>query len=129
MRRVPNPKYRAFLSGGGNAWFDSVSTFLEEFGDLVISFKRKDGSRDTVHFDACEAVVVGLWWIQNDYARRIGESRFCVIGSAYTNHLLLFMAKSGQVYGGFDDYLCFIAPSGLEAIVVIYTNQPVREIT
>ena len=127
-RKVSQPKYRAFLSSEGYAWFPAVATFLEEFGDLTLSFKREDGSADTLNFEACEAAIVGPWWIQNDYARRIGEVQFCVIGRAYTNHLLLFMAESGRVYGGFDDYLCFIAPTGIEAIEVICTNQPVKEI-
>jgi hypothetical protein len=128
-RKVSFIKYRAYLAGEGYSWFPKVATFLEEYGDLQILFRREDGKLDALNFDACAAgAVFDLLWIKENYAQRIGRTNFCVIGKAYSSHLILFMDESGQVYGCFDDYLCFIASSGVEAITVICSNQPVREI-
>ncbi|MBF9142692.1 SUKH-3 domain-containing protein [Hymenobacter properus] len=120
-------KYRAFLSGEGYDWFPAVADFLAEFGDLLIRFKREDGSSDTIDLDACNASSgFDSRWVTEDYTRRIGQTKFCAIGQAYSNHMLLFMDEAGRVYGGFDDFLCFIGNSGAEAIEVISSNQRER---
>jgi hypothetical protein len=128
-RQVWTIKYRACLGGEGYAWFPAVASFLAEFGDLLITFKRKDGSTDTISLDACEASAgVSSIWVLEEYPKRTGQARFCVIGRAYSNHLLLFMDEAGRVYGGYDEYLCFIGSSGAQAIEVICSNLPIREV-
>lgn len=128
-RKVSTIKYRAYLAGEGYAWFPKVAAFLEEFGDLLVQFERQSGHLDTLNLDACDASAgFDGQWVQHDYARRLHRASFCVIGQAYSDHLLLFMDEEGNVYGGFDDYLCFIADSGHQAIEAICTNQPLREI-
>ncbi|RSK35418.1 SUKH-3 domain-containing protein [Hymenobacter metallilatus] len=130
-RKVLTLKYRAYLSFYERySWFPEVAAFLGEFGDLTIKFKQDEGGSDTLNTHACDASAgVDVSWIQEDYARRIGHSQFCVIGTAFSNHLLLFMDGAGRVYGGFDDYLCYIAEDGTKAIERICTNQPVQEIS
>ncbi len=87
------------------------------------------GRKDTFHFKAREAAGdVDVSWVLQNYAQRIGNPTLCVIGQAYTDHLLLFMDDTGQVYGGFDDYLCWLASSGEAAIEAICQSQPVQEI-
>src|SRR6476646_4130692 len=81
-RKAWTVKYRAFLTGEGYAWFPAVEDFLTEFGDLLIKFKREDGSSDTIDLDACRASA-GVWF-PDYYAPRIGQTRFCVIGQAYS---------------------------------------------
>ena len=123
-RKAWTVKYRAFLTGEGYTWFPAVADFLAEFGDLLIKFKREDGSSDTINLDACEASA-GVWF-PDYYAPRTGQTRFCAIGQAYSNHLLLFMDEAGRVYGGFDEYICLIGSSGEEAIEIICSNQRAR---
>jgi len=67
-------------------------------------------------------------WVRDDYALRIGNSKLCVIGAAYSDHLLLFMDNAGRVYGGYDDFLCEVAGSGPEAIEALVSNHPLPEI-
>ncbi|MET4106647.1 SUKH-3 domain-containing protein [Hymenobacter sp. UYP22] len=129
-RKVLTLKYRVYLSIYEKYnWFPEVAAFLEEFGGLAIKFKREEGGSDELNFHACDASAgVDVSWVQKDYAQRIGHSQFCVIGTAFSDHLLLFMDGEGRVYGGFDDYLCYIAEDGTKAIERICTNQPVQEI-
>ena len=126
-RKVWTIKYRAFLTGEGYAWFPAVAEFLAEFGGLLIEFKREDGGPDTIDLDACEASSgFDSRWVTEDYIQQIGQTKFCAIGQAYSTHMLLFMDEAGRVYGGFDDFLCFIGNSGAEAIEVICSNQRAR---
>ena len=67
-------------------------------------------------------------WVRDDYALRVGNSKLCVIGAAYSDHLLLFMDNAGRVYGGCDDFLCEVASSVPEAIEVLVSNRPLPEI-
>lgn len=128
-RKVSLIKYRAYLEGEGYTWFLKAAEFLEEFGDLLIKFRRESGDVDTLNFDACEASAsFDSYWVKENYAKRIGRSQFCVIGLAYGSHLLLFMDDEGKVYGGFDEFLCLIDVSGEEAIEVICSNRSIREI-
>ena len=91
-------------------------------------FDRPKG-KDTISFDACYASArIDSLWVTQDYANRIGKTQFCAIGAAYTHHLLLFMDDMGSVYGGFDDFLCFIGSSGGDAIEAICSNRQLREI-
>lgn len=127
-RTVSLPKFRAYLMGEGYAWFPAVATFLAEFGDLRIRFER-NGLSETLNLFACEASAsFDSLWVVEDYAQRIGRAQFCVIGKVYTGHLLLFMDDTGQVYGGFDDFLCFIGSTGVEAIEALCSNRPVQQI-
>ena len=126
-RKVWTIKYSVFLTGEGYAWFPAVAEFLAEFGGLLIEFKREDGGPDMIDLDACEASSgFDSRWVTEDYIQRIGQTKFCAIGQAYSNHMLLFMDEAGRVYGGFDDFLCFIGKSGAEAIEVICSNQRVQ---
>lgn len=128
-RNIDTIKYRAFLTGEGYAWFPAVESFLAEFGDLLVKFKREDGRTDTIDFDACEASSgFDSRWVKEDYTRRIGQTKFCVIGQAHSDHLLLFMDEAGRVYGGFDEFLCRIEDSGAEAIENICSNRSIWEI-
>jgi len=128
-RKAWTVKYRAFLTGEGYACFPAVADFLAEFGSIVIEFKREDGRPDTIDLDACEASSgFDSRWVTEDYARRIGQTKFCAIGQAYSNHMLLFMDEAGRVYGGFDDLLWFIGNSGAEAIEIICSNSQIQEI-
>ncbi|RYU81011.1 SUKH-3 domain-containing protein [Hymenobacter persicinus] len=120
--------YRFALWKDGYPWFSVVEEFLREFGSLRVTLP-KHGQTDTFHFNVAEAVDdVDASWVQENYAERIGTNKLCVIGQAHNDYLLLFMSDAGKVYGGYDDYLCFIADSGVEAIEALCQNSPVQEI-
>lgn len=122
-RKIPLVKYRACLESEGFSWFPKVAEFLEEFGELLVKFKRESGELDTLSFRACEASTsFDSCWLTEGYTRRIGRSQFCVIGQAYASHLLLFMDDIGNVYGGFDEFLCLININGRKAIETICSN-------
>ncbi|GAB2715001.1 hypothetical protein GCM10011495_39580 [Hymenobacter frigidus] len=127
-RNTDTLSYRLCLAAEGYAWFPAVAAFLGEFGGLALTFPRHH-QRDTVHFHACQASVgVDARWVRDDYARRLGNRTLCVIGAAYSDHLVLFMDDAGQVYGGYDDFLCEVAGSGPAAIEALVSNQPLPEI-
>lgn len=127
-RSVATLRYRLALFLDGYPWFPAVQTFLSEFGGLRITFPRYAGT-DTLHFNAAEATAgVDGYWVQENYAQRLGTNRLCVIGAAYGSYLLLFMSDAGKVYGGYDDILCWIADSGEDAIEAICQNKPVQPI-
>jgi len=128
-RKASLIKYRAYLEGEGYTWFPKVAEFLEEFGDLLIKFRRASGEINTLDFDACEASAsFDSYWVRENYSKRLGRSQLCVIGQAYGSHLLLFMDDEGKVYGGFDEFLCLVDVSGEEAVEVICSNRAVIEI-
>ncbi len=116
-RRVSYGDYQKYLEADGYAWSSKAGKFLEEFGGLSIKFKRSEGW-DSVNLNPCLAVdSFDSRWVLDSYASRIdGGKTYCVIGQAYSDHLLLFMANDGQVYGGFDNFLCFVGASGDEAL-------------
>jgi len=124
-RKIPTFQQRAFLDGEGYAWFPKVQTFLEEFDQLLVPFTRNSHT-DIIRLDAC--VAASRVWFPDYYAPRIGDTKLCVIGSVYSDHLLLFMDRFGRVYGGFDEYLCLVSNSGCEAIEAICLNQQLQEL-
>ncbi|MGI4874290.1 MAG: SUKH-3 domain-containing protein [Janthinobacterium lividum] len=127
-RKVSLLKYRAYLTGQGYAWFPAVAAFLEEFGDLLVRFKRRE-RLEVLDLAACDSSArFDPSRLQELYAQRVGSSQLCVIGEVYTGHLVLFMDDAGQVYGGFDDFLCVIGSSGLAAIEAICLNRSMQEI-
>jgi hypothetical protein len=127
-RTIFTISYRFALWKDGYPWFTVVEAFLREFGSLRVTVSRH-GQTDTFHFNVAKATGgVDASWVQENYAERIGTNKLCVIGQAHTDYLLLFMSEAGKVYGGYDDYLCFIADSGEEAIEALCQNRPVQEI-
>lgn len=127
-RSIITLAYRLRLFTEGYSWFPAVEQFLQEFGGLQIKFPTEHGS-DTLHFNASQAAS-GVYsdWALNNYAQRIGNGKLSVIGQAYSDHMTLYMTNTGEVYGGFDDFLCFIAESGKAAIEVICQGLPIQEI-
>lgn len=121
-RKVSLIKYRAYLEGEGYTWFPKAAEFLEEFGDLILNYRDK-GGKSMLTFDACyTSARYDSRWVTDEYAQRLGRLQLCVIGEL-SGHMLLFMNDLGQVYGGYDDILCFFGNSGIEAIEIICSNQ------
>lgn len=123
-RHIDITVYRDSLVNDNYKIFQTTEKFLHEYGGLSIEFPLSNGNKTTLHFNVVQAVEeVDPLWAQSDYYKRLKNKDVCVIGQAYTDHLTLMMDEAGFVYGGFDDYLCFIANSGEEAIEAICSNS------
>lgn len=119
-RRIDTTHVKEYLTEKGYSWFPKVEAAFSEFGGL---------SSEKLHFDAIRAEMqVDPSWILNDYANRLNRSKLCILGQAFNNHLTLFIADSGDIFGGFDDFLCYIAADPRSAIVEIYSNTSFEEI-
>ncbi|WP_400192965.1 SUKH-3 domain-containing protein [Hymenobacter sp. B81] len=121
--------YRLSLWLAGYPWLLAVEQFLREYGGLRLTFPSKSARTDTLHLNPNQAAAGrDACWIRENYARRLGNHLLCPIGEAYTDHLILFMDDAGKVYGGYDEFLCFIADSGAAALEAICQGQPMPEI-
>lgn len=119
-RRTNITYMKEYLTKKGYSWFPKVDDFFSEFGGL---------KSEKLHFDPIEAEKgVDSSWILSDYANRLNKTELCIIGQAFNNHLTLFMTDSGKIYGGFDDFLCYIAIDPKSAIIEIYLQTNFEEI-
>lgn len=119
-RRVDTALIKRYLTEKGYSWFPKVEAILCEFGGL---------NSEKLHFDAIRAEKqVDSSWILDEYANRLNNNQLCILGQAFNNHLTLFMTDSGEIFGGFDDFLCYIAADPESAIVEIYSNTTFEEI-
>jgi hypothetical protein len=88
-----------FLEAMGYQVFDSLIDALRVFGGSEYKFKHPDGSMETFMFSPEEAV--GDYYEKEDFEEfetRVKEP-LVVIGEAYRGNLIMFMSKSGKVYG------------------------------
>lgn len=116
-REIDTSHFKNIAIQEGYDWFPSVSAFLSEFGNLRIDFVSRNGNKDTMHFDMVKACQdVDNSWVLDDYAKRVGSSKLCVVGQVHTDHMTLFMSDVGAVFGGFDDTLVFFGETGGQAI-------------
>jgi SUKH-3 immunity protein len=75
-------------------------------------------------FQVCKAVKgMDRRWVVEDYEKRLVNSKLCVIGQAYHNHLTLLMDKDGVIYAGYDDLLYVVSNNSLKAIDIL-CNRP-----
>lgn len=110
------------LLSNGFVWGDHIDSFLREFGNLSFSFKDKDSNKETFHFFPLIALSqVDKAWILENYAQRIGK-KLCIVGQSHRGHITLSMAEDGSVYGGYDDFLCYMGGSG-EKVIENLINQ------
>ncbi|MNO65460.1 hypothetical protein D3C76_562180 [compost metagenome] len=88
-----------FLEKMGYQVFDTVINVLRLFGGIEYKFKHPDGSLETFHFSPEEAV--GDYYEKEDFDEfevRVKEA-LVVVGEAYRGNLILFVSKSGKVFG------------------------------
>jgi len=113
----------------GCIWFKAVNDFLEEFGGLSIPFNRQDGSIDTICFDVERLIrKIDISWITDEYKNRLDSRDLCLVGQAYTGHIILFMDQEGVIYGGYDEEVFLIGENSYQAITTIIENLPIKEI-
>ncbi|KOP64762.1 hypothetical protein AMS62_05445 [Bacillus sp. FJAT-18019] len=88
-----------FLKAKGYPVFKPVVDALSLFGGVEYKFKHPDGSLETFHFRPEEAV--GDYYEKDDFEEfeaRVKES-LVVIGEAYRGNLIMFISKSGKIFG------------------------------
>lgn len=129
-RHIDIEQYKDSILNSDYKFFPKVEAFLRQYGGLLIKFKVRNGIETSLNFDTIQAVEdIDPIWVQVNYYNLLKKTDLCVIGQAYTDHMTLMMDEDGRVYGGFDDYLCFIANSGEEAIEAICSNATFDKIT
>ena len=103
---------------------------MEVFGDLIIYFEnKKNGIKsDDINFDIKHALnLEAAEYVVENYVPRI-KKELCIIGSAYRDHFILMMSDDGNVYEGYDYFLCKIAGSGEGAMEAIILGHDFEEI-
>ncbi|NEU28894.1 SUKH-3 domain-containing protein [Paenibacillus ottowii] len=89
----------SFLEAMGYEVFNPVIEALSLFGGIEYKFKHPDGSLETFHFIPEEAV--GDYYEKEDFEEfeaRVKEP-LVIVGEAYRGNLIMFISKSGKVFG------------------------------
>jgi hypothetical protein len=104
-REVPlPPQLAAELRAAGHDLLPSACSFLAEFGDLTVAHRhsRSAGNLHQFIIDPLRAVRGrDPDWVR-EYERRSQERALTPIGEASRGYLIVCMAASGTVYGGYD---------------------------
>jgi len=129
-RKMDHDKIIKFINTEGYDVLDNVIAFLQEFLNLTVYFNNKRNGLKNDDFDFVLEKAAGLEVperLRENYSPRIGK-KLCIIGSAYRDHMVLMMAEDNSVYGAFDDFLCKIGDSGMDAIEAIIFDYDFKEI-
>jgi hypothetical protein len=129
-RKIDTTKYEQILRKEGFEVPNCVIALLQEFGGLRVVHPHAKVPKETNDFifDVDKAVVeYGYSWAKRNYNHRVGK-KLCSVGEACNAHMILVMSSDGEVFGGFDDFLCYIGSSGDDAIEALCSGRDVREI-
>jgi hypothetical protein len=102
--------------------------FVAEFDGITFTYPRHplDGGTHTCVLDAVAATRSVAPARVREYQERTGEP-LCPVGRAASGHVVLLVAASGRVYGGYDDFLARYGDNGRQALRNIYHRiDPVR---
>ncbi|WP_433391397.1 SUKH-3 domain-containing protein [Micromonospora sp. KLBMP9576] len=112
----------------GHAPSAAAVDFVNQFDGMTFEYPRHvavGGSHECV-LDAVRATGAANPSRVHDYERRVGQ-RLAPVGLAASNHVVLMVAPSGQVFGGYDDFLALYGEDGKAAIWRIFHQvSPVR---
>ncbi len=129
-RNIDTTRYEQVLREEGFEIPTCVIVLLQELGGLRIvhPHAKVPGETDDFIFEADKATVEhrGVW-AKGNYSHRVGK-KLCSVGDACDAHMILVMSSDGEVFGGFDDFLCDIGSSGDDAIEALCSGREVREI-
>lgn len=129
-RKIDKTLIIQYIVNEGYPVLEKVIDFLEMVWDLTIHFenKRNGLKKDDISFLFEKATHLEVpERVNKDYSLRIGK-KLCLIGSVYRDHMVLMMADDNTVYGGYDDFLCKIGDSGMDAIEAIIFDYDFIEI-
>jgi len=118
-RSVDVGKYRQYFDVTGQYYSETVLEFLEEFGDLHVSYPNPHNVQITSGFyiDPIEATPN---YPQQDIKLFSDQLKIplCIVGGTRDADALL-MSLDGKVYSAFDNYRCFVGGTGIDAIEVM----------
>jgi hypothetical protein len=115
-RLVPTALYEEAYTAEGLSLLPKVKMFLSRFGGLIISHVTKSQQHDVLEFLAERAVrSMGNGGIEG-FEELIGVTPLCPIGHCSFGTCILLMDRRGQVFGGSDETVTFVATTGEEAI-------------
>lgn len=100
---------------------DAAVSFVRQFNGISFEYPRHvvvGGSHRCV-IDAVRAASAVSPSRVSDYERRAGQI-LTPVGLAASNHVVLMVADSGKVYGGYDNYLAIYGDDGKAALWNIY---------
>ncbi len=114
-KQFDTSKYFEYLFKNDFIIHETVKTFLNSFGGLIICFDR-DGEQDDIEFEVFKAIDdFHPNWLKKHYPKRT-NTILCPIGVAYRGYMVVSMDEYGQVFAGLDDTLIRLGKSGEEAI-------------
>lgn len=125
QRQVDLAPIQAALAADGYALHSAAEAFLSEFAGLHISFPHPLAGAllDDFDFDAAAAAAdVEPERVLIEYVERVKEP-LCIVGSCHSGHMVLAMAPSRKVYGGYDEVLVLVGESGEEAIEALLAGD------
>lgn len=129
-RRVKIENYLQKLLSEKYHVTDEIKTFLVEFGGLTVEHPalRVPNEMDFFHFDTI-AAVDGIYREKVEtYEQRV-EKSLVVVGEAYSNHMVILMATTGEFYAAFDDLLIFLGKDRFEALKSLCEGGETPEIS
>jgi hypothetical protein len=124
-RELSYERISEMVKNEGYPQLPNVIRFLQGFMDIKIIFKNKRNGikNDDINFSFEEATDLEVpERVNEEYSQRVGKE-LCLIGSVFRRHMVLMMSDDMCVYGGYDNYLCKIGDSGIDAIKAIVYNQ------
>jgi SUKH-3 immunity protein len=108
---------KAAWASRGFGYSDSALNFVTQFDGLSFEYPRHPlvGGTDECVLDAVRAAgAISLGRVQ-EYEDRI-QKQLTPVGLAGSNHVLLMIAVSGEMLGGYDDFLAIYGDSGKRAL-------------
>jgi hypothetical protein len=129
-RRIDTTEIVKVLNNEGYQVNHYALEVIEQFGNLEFqhpSFKIKNQT-EKMHFNPLRACDHIYREKVEEYESRIGES-LVVIGEAYNEHLILMASDSGNIYGGYDDYLTLLGNSIEDALKAIFYSKETEKMS
>jgi hypothetical protein len=129
-RKIDITGYEEVLREEGFEIPTGVIALLQEFGGLRIihPHAKVPGETDDFIFEVDKAMVEHEdYWMKGNYSHRVGK-KLCCVGKACDAHMTLAMSSDGEVFAGFDSFLCYVGSSGDDAIESLCSGRVLREI-
>ncbi len=129
-RKIDTTVYERALIEEGFEIPNCVIALLQEFGGLRIvhPHAKVPEETDDFIFEMVKATFISRnGWVKENYSHRVGK-KLCRVGEACDAHMILAMSSDGEVFAGFDSFLCYVGSSGDDAIESLCSGRVLREI-
>ena len=127
-RRVGTELATAAWTYRGFSYSDSALDFVAQFNGLSFEYPRHSlvGGTDKCVLDAVRAAgAISASRVQ-EYEHR-AQQELTPVGLSGSNHVLLMISVSGEMLGGYDDFLAIYGDDGKRALWNIYHRvKPIR---